>query len=112
MKNRGYETAIVSGIPSFCAVAARLNNGLVEKAEELHVIPASYQIQESLKMPGTKVLMKSGRQMAKVKELVAKTGKDVMMIENCGMDNEVIHEGLETIPDHPSYYSLMIVKDR
>ena len=43
----GYETEIVSGITSFCAVAARLNMGLVEKAEPLHVIPASYQIEEA-----------------------------------------------------------------
>ena len=37
--------------------------GLVEKAEPLHVIPASYQIEEALKLPGTKVLMKAGKQM-------------------------------------------------
>lgn len=37
---RGYEAEIVSGITSFCAVAARLNMGLVEMAEPLHVIPA------------------------------------------------------------------------
>ena len=39
---RGYEVEIVSGIPSFCAVAATLNMGLVEMAEPLHVIPATY----------------------------------------------------------------------
>lgn len=37
---RGYQAEIVSGITSFCAVAARLNRGLVEMAEPLHVIPA------------------------------------------------------------------------
>ena len=40
---RGYEAEIVSGITSFCAVAARLNMGLVERDEPLHVIPATYQ---------------------------------------------------------------------
>lgn len=61
---RGYEAEIVSGITSFCAVAARLNMGLVEMAEPLHVIPATYKAQEMdeiLKMPGTKVLMKTDR---------------------------------------------------
>ena len=43
---RGYEVEIVSGIPSFCAVAATLNMGLVEMAEPLHVIPA-FQINVS-----------------------------------------------------------------
>ena len=58
---QGYETEIVCGITSFCAVSARLNTGLVEKAEPLHVIPASYQIEDALKLSGTKVLMKAGR---------------------------------------------------
>lgn len=57
----GYDTEIVSGIASFCAVSARLNTGLVEKAEPLHVIPASYQIEDAMKLPGTKVLMKAGK---------------------------------------------------
>ncbi len=47
----GYDTEIVSGITSFCAVSARFNQGLVEKAQQLHVIPASYQIEEALKLP-------------------------------------------------------------
>ena len=66
----GYPVEIVNGIPSFCAVAARLNMGLVEKSEMLHIIPASYQIEEALKLPGTKVLMKAGKQMGHVKELL------------------------------------------
>ena len=60
---RGYQAEIVSGITSFCAVAARLNMGLAEMAEPLHVIPATYKAEEMddlLKLPGTKVLMKSG----------------------------------------------------
>lgn len=109
---KGYQAEIVSGITSFCAVAARLNTGLVEKAEELHVIPASYQIQEALDMPGTKVLMKAGRQMAKVKELLTKRGLEAMMVENCGMENEKVYRSLEEIPDDAGYYSLIIVKEK
>ncbi|MCQ4775888.1 SAM-dependent methyltransferase, partial [Lacrimispora saccharolytica] len=60
---KGYVAEIVSGITSFCAVAARLNIGLVEKAEELLIIPASYQIEEALKLKGTKVLMKAASKM-------------------------------------------------
>ncbi len=32
------------------------------------------------------------------------------MIENCGMADEQIYERLEDIPEHASYYSLLIVK--
>lgn len=108
----GYPVEIVSGIPSFCAVAARLNMGLVEKAEPLHVIPASYQIEDSLKLPGTKVLMKAGRQMARVRALLRENGEEAVMIENCGMENERIFRSAEEIPDDAGYYSLIIVKDR
>ena len=107
----GYEAEIVSGISSFCAVAARLNTGLVEKAEQLHVIPASYQIEDALKLPGTKVLMKAGKQIRKVKEELLRSGAEGMMIENCGMPGEKIYRSAEEIPDHAGYYSLIIIKE-
>ena len=95
---RGYEAEIVSGITSFCAVAARLNMGLVERDEPLHVIPATYQadgMDQVLKLPGTKVLMKTGRKMAQVRESIQKSGQQAVMIENCGMPGERIFEGAE-----------------
>ena len=55
---------IFSGIPSFCAAAARLEISLVENRQELHVLPVSYGIEEKLKLPGTKVLMKTGTLLA------------------------------------------------
>ncbi|MCQ2511430.1 MAG: precorrin-2 C(20)-methyltransferase [Lachnospiraceae bacterium] len=108
----GYETEIVSGITSFCAVAARLNISLVEQAEELHVIPASYQIFDALEMPGTKVLMKTASKMKEVKEALRKRDDEVVMIENCGMPNEKIYYGVDEIPDDAGYYSLIIVKEK
>ena len=110
---RGYEAEIVSGITSFCAVAARLNMGLVERNEPLHVIPATYQadgMDQVLKLPGTKVLMKTGRKMAQVRESIQKSGQQAVMIENCGMPGERIFEGAENIPEKSGYYSLIIVK--
>ena len=110
---RGYEAEIVSGITSFCAVAARLNMGLVERDEPLHVIPATYQadgMDQVLKLPGTKVLMKTGRKMAQVRESIQKSGQQAVMIENCGMPGERIFEGADNIPEKSGYYSLIIVK--
>lgn len=108
----GYETEIVSGITSFCAVAARMNMGLVEKAEPLHVIPASYQIDEAMKLPGTRVLMKAGKKMKSVKEQILALGEEGIMIENCGMPDEKIYRSVEEIPETAGYYSLIIVKDK
>ena len=100
--SRGYEVEIVSGITSFCAVAARLNMGLVEMAEPLH---------EILKMPGTKVLMKTGSKMQQVKESIVNSGQQAVMIENCGMPDEKIYLSAEDIPEKAGYYSLIIVKE-
>lgn len=108
----GYEVEIISGITSFCAVAARLNMGLVEKSEPLHVIPASYQIEDALKLPGTKVLMKAGKKIGKVKEDLLSHEETAVMIENCGMEGEKIYWNKEEIPDSAGYYSLIIVKEK
>lgn len=108
---RGYETEIVSGIPSFCAVSAKLNTGLVEKAQPLHVIPASYPMEDALQLAGTKVFMKAGKQMKQVKENLLAAGARSMMIENCGMPEEKIYRTTEEIPETAGYYSLIIVKE-
>lgn len=109
---KGYQAEIISGITSFCAVAAKLNIGLVEKAEPLHVIPASYQIEDALGLPGTKVLMKAGRKMGKVKEVLRETGSEGMMIENCGMPGEKIYHSIDEINENAGYYSLVIIKEK
>ena len=107
----GYETEIVSGITSFCAAAARLNTGLVEKAQPLHIIPASYPVEEALKLSGTKVLMKAGKQMKNVKEQMCAAGVKANMVENCGMPDEKIYKSTEEIPETAGYYSLIIAKE-
>ena len=57
---------LIPGIPSFCAAAARLDISLSENSDELHIIPASYGVEESMRLQGNEVFMKSGRKMAEV----------------------------------------------
>jgi len=108
---KGYDAEIISGVPSFCAAAARLGIGLVEKSESLHVIPASYQIEDSLLLSGTKLLMKAGRKMKAVREQLKAMNVQGYMIENCGMGNERVYETIDKIPDNAGYYSLIIIKE-
>ena len=112
IRKQGYETRIIPGVPSFCAAAARLDQSLVENQEELHIIPASYEIEEGLKMAGTKVLMKAGRKIPYVKQVIKEQNLNLTMVENCGMENETIYHSAEEIPDEASYYSLFIVKEK
>ena len=88
--------------------------GLVEADQPLHVIPATYKAQEMdeiLELPGTKVLMKTGKKMKQVKESIEKSGQKAVMIENCGMPSEKIYRSAEEIPEDSGYYSLIIVKE-
>lgn len=107
----GYEAELVSGIPSFCAAAAALGIGLAETKEPLHIIPATYGTEEVLKLPGTKVLMKSGKRLGAVKEALVRTGAPVYMVENCGMENQRMFYSAGEIDENAGYYSLLIVKE-
>ncbi len=107
----GYHTELVSGITSFCAAAARLNIPLSEWNEQLHIVPAVHRLDSTLNESGNYILMKSGKKMNQVKEILAQSGRDVLMVENCGMENEHIYRSVEEIPDDAGYYSLIIAKE-
>ena len=108
----GYEVELVSGIPSFCAAAARLNLPLTEWDEQLHVIPAVHKTTDSLDLPGTHVLMKSASHMKETKEQIVKSGREVGYVENCSMENEKVYRSAEEIPDDAGYFSLVIAKEK
>lgn len=108
---RGYHTELVSGITSFCAAAARTGVSLAEWNQQLHIVPAVHRLDSPLDLPGNYVLMKSGKKMGQVKELLAESGRDVVMVENCGMENEHIYHSVNEIPDSSGYYSLIIAKE-
>lgn len=112
---RGYNAEIIPGISSFSAAAARLNEGLTEAAEALHIIPASYEgIEEALALKGTKVLMKTGKSMGRIKKLLGAMEHPpaVGMVERCGMEGERVLHRIEDIDDCASYFSILVVKDR
>ncbi|MEA4986822.1 MAG: precorrin-2 C(20)-methyltransferase [Anaerovorax sp.] len=112
---KGYEAEIVPGITSFCAVAARLNEGLTEAGQPLHVIPASYEgTEEALQLTGTKVLMKSGKSIGRIKDQLLKMepSPNVKMVERCGMEGERVFHNTDEIDENASYFSILVVKDK
>ncbi|TCS78321.1 precorrin-2/cobalt-factor-2 C20-methyltransferase [Muricomes intestini] len=111
LKEKECSTGLIPGIPSFCAAAARLDIGLAENREELHIIPASYGVEESFALPGTKILMKAGKKMPYVKQAVAEKSLEVKAVENCGLPGEKVYCNAEEIPDEASYYSLIIIRE-
>lgn len=101
---------MVSGVTSFCAASARLGEALVSGPEQLHILPSSYQVEEALKLPGVKVLMKSGKELGAVKELLEARGDEVTAVERCGMEGERIFHSLEELPSDAGYYTTLIVR--
>jgi precorrin-2/cobalt-factor-2 C20-methyltransferase len=109
----GYETEIINGIPSFCAVSAKLNQGLVEQSQMLHILPSTYGVEEGMDLPGTKVLMKPGKKLKSIKEKLSEyPDSRVSMVERCGMPKERVYHGAQEIPEQTGYYSLLIVKEQ
>ncbi len=114
IRGKGYEARIIPGVPSFCAVAARLGDCLVEASQALHVIPGSYEgLEEGLQLPGAKVLMKCGKSFGRVKRRLRECGliESASMVENCGFDNERIYESLDEADEEAGYFSVIVVKD-
>lgn len=112
MEADGYQVELVSGIPSFCAAAARVKLPLAEWDEPLHIVPAVHKTDEPLHYEGNYVLMKSASHMKEVKELLRQKGLQVCCVENCSMDTEKIYRSLEEIPDDAGYFSLIIAKEQ
>ena len=114
IKEMGYETEIIPGISSICSVAAALNDSWCEGSDCLHIIPASYKGKEDyLDLEGTKVLMKTGKSMEKVKQHLKEKGlyEKAQAVECASMPNEKIHESLDTV-EESSYFSVIVVKER
>lgn len=91
----GFSTEILPGVTSFSAVAAKLGIPIAIGAEPFHVIPGSADLDElrdALQLPGTKVLMKSGKQIPEVLKLLSELDllNTTSLVENCGLPEEKI----------------------
>lgn len=110
---RGYEAVLVPGVPSFCAVAARLNRSLCEQSDRLLIVPASHKdVSDCLDVDANLVFMKAGREIGVLKETLR--AHDLLdrasLVANCGMEGEQVWEHFEEMPENTGYFSVVIVK--
>ena len=114
---RGYDTQIIPGIPSFVAAAAALNTSLCLGGEALHIIPASdnEDIEGLLALPGNKIIMKSGKSLNNVLEVLKKKGlsEKTKIVERCTMDGERVSGSIDELEaaGGAGYFSIAIVKE-
>lgn len=111
---RGYRAELVPGVPSFCAAAAAMGRALCEDGEMLHIIPATHgRAEAGLALPGSKVLMKTGKSVFAVRELLRQRGElaNAALIERVGMEGQRLVEDLDEIAQPLGYFSIILVKE-
>jgi len=111
---RGYQAALIPGVPSFCAAAAAAGRALCEDEEMLHIIPAlGEKTFSGLTLPGDKVLMKANKSFLNIRERLRKTGQlqNAVLVERCGMEDEQVIRNLDTLDSLSEYFSVILVKE-
>ena len=114
LSSRGYEVEAIPGVTSFCAAAAKLGTPLTGMESPLHIIPAGeFPLDQALDLPGSKVLMKSGKALPEVKEALRGKGlyEKASMVRNCGLPGERICRSLDEDEGNARYFSVIIVKE-
>ncbi|NMB40462.1 MAG: precorrin-2 C(20)-methyltransferase [Firmicutes bacterium] len=114
VKDLGYETEAIAGVPSFCAVAAALGISLTTMQEPLHIIPVGYgDFAGYLELKGTKVLMKAGSKLPEVKEILHKKGLNdkAMLVANCGLPAQRVYQNIEDAGAAEGYFATILLKE-
>ena len=113
-----YATAMAAGVPSFCAAAARLNQPLTGGMDAPLTIAPGSRADEVLDAPGTKVLMKTGRQLPALLGTLDAHGalSRSALVCSCGLPDETIFPDLSTArpPQDGSkagYFATVLVKE-
>lgn len=118
LQAQGYATAMAAGVPSFCAAAARLNQPLTGGMDAPLTIAPGSRADEVLDAPGTKVLMKTGRQLPALLDTLDAHGalSRSALVCSCGLPDEMIFPDLSTArpPQDGSkagYFATVLVKE-
>lgn len=111
LKSAGYDIEIISGIPSFCAAAAKAKISLCEENETLAVIPAAASNLDSIiDSFDNVVIMKAGKSIGVIYDCLEKRGltENAVVTSRVGMDNELI-EPIQYGKEY-GYFTTVIIK--
>ena len=110
IRSDGFKTVMCSGVTSFCAVAARLGRSLTRMEEPLHILPGSADLDSALALPGTKVIMKSGKAIHETAAALERRGMaaNAGMVADCGLETEQIYTDLRHLPEEISYFATIV----
>lgn len=112
LKKRGYITETVSGVPSFCAAAAKAGVSLCKGNETLAVVPAvdiDENFEKILDTFDNIVVMKAGKSMDKIYDMLERRSllENAVVTGNIGMDGEFVG-GISR--EKSGYFTTVIIK--
>ena len=115
LQAQGYPTAMAAGVPSFCAAAARLNISLTAGADKPLLIAPGSHAEAFLDIPGTKVLMKTGRQLPALFAALEQHGSlsGSALVCNCGLPDEAVYPDCSAArpAGEAGYFATVLVKE-
>ena len=113
VREMGYETEIIPGIPSFCSGAAMAQISLVEGNESLAVISSlkgKDQLDAALEKFENVVVMKAGSSMDRIKKTLSENNLEdkALVVSNVGLSDEYI--GKVNMDRDYGYFTTMIIR--
>lgn len=112
----GYESNFVPGISSVQAIAAKLSVPLASGGENVHVFADTIDLPSKLALSGTKVFMKTRKELENLVITIqnyVKTnpGSVACGVSNCGMEGEIIARNADELSNLAGYFTVIFVKD-
>lgn len=115
VKKAGYAAELVSGVPSFCAVAAELGIAIASGDEKIQILPGFYYPEEAGGFEGTGIIMKSAGKITEVKEqllrLEAERGIKAYAVTNCGMEDQKVWHEIQDLEEDAGYFTTLIIRE-
>ncbi|MEG0309927.1 MAG: precorrin-2 C(20)-methyltransferase [Eubacterium sp.] len=112
---RGIEVITLSGVPSFCNLAAQINIPLTQGEESLGVVAMTQPVEEIRQILDAHrniVIMKVSANNALLAEELEKRGleKAFVLVSNIGMENQVVVRDIEILKGEIPYLSTLLIK--
>lgn len=112
---RGVEVVTLSGVPSFCNLAAQINVPLTQGEESLGIVAMTQpieEIQQILDAHRNIVIMKVSADNKRLAEELEKRGLEnsFVLVSNIGMENQSMIRDIEVLKGDIPYLSTLLIK--
>lgn len=112
---RGVEVVTLSGVPSFCNLAAQINVPLTQGEESLGIVAMTQpieEVQQILDAHRNIVIMKVSADNKRLAEELEKRGLEnsFVLVSNIGMENQSMIRDIEVLKGDIPYLSTLLIK--